>query len=86
MIHNRYLPTWAHRLANGALAFLGTASAGAAGYVSFRSGGFLEQASGWLLLLSPVAGVIFALLNPKRISLAEGLAGEAGYDELGETR
>jgi hypothetical protein len=86
MIHNRYLPTWVHRLANGVLAFLGAASAGTSGILSFRDGSFLEAVSGWLLLLSPAVGVLFALLDPKRVSLVEGLAGEAGYDELDEHR
>ncbi len=86
MIHNRYLPTWAHRVANGLLCFFGCATAGAVGYGTFQDGSLLEQASGWLLLLSPLAGLIVALLNPRRVSLAEGLAGEAGYDELGEPR
>jgi hypothetical protein len=84
MIHNRYLPQWAHRIANGLLGFFGCASAGAGGYVTFESSSFLEEASGWLLLLSPLAGVAFTLLNPRRVSLAQGLAGEAGYDELRE--
>lgn len=49
-----------------------------------RSGTFLEDASGWLLLLSPVVGLVCAALDPQRFSLVEGTAGEAGDDELSE--
>jgi hypothetical protein len=86
MIHNRHLPNWAHRVANAVLGLLGCASAGAAGFAFFREGSVQEQVAGWLLWLSPVAGVLLAALNPRRISLVEGLAGDAGYDELEDRR
>lgn len=84
MISNRHLPAWAHRAANAVLGFLGSASTGAGGYASARSGTFLEEASGWLLLLSPIVGLVCAALDPQRFSLVEGTAGEAGNDELSE--
>jgi hypothetical protein len=82
MIHNRYSADWLHRIAIGLLEFFGVAAAGATGCLCFPRGALLEQIAGWLLLLSPVAGVVVAPVNPRRFSLAEGLAGASGYDEL----
>lgn len=81
-IHNRFLPEWMHRVANGVLGVLLAATAGASGYLWFAPDSIGEGLSGWFLLLSPVVGLLLVIVNPARFSLVDGIAGEMGYDEL----
>ena len=80
-LSSRSVPGWLHRMVNGLLGFSGAAAVGAAGYVFFGSGTVLEQLSALLLVLSPILGVLAAVVNPARFSLAEGLAGLHGSDD-----
>ncbi len=80
-IHNRYLPPWAHRLANGVTASLALATAGAFGAGHLGCDSSPGKACLALLYASP-AGLFASCADPARFSLVEGVAGEDGYDEL----
>jgi hypothetical protein len=82
-LHNRLLPTWLHRLANGFLVWscLLTALAVAAPYGGKGVVSWLLTA---LLYVSPLLACLAAYFTP-RWSLAEGLAGADGYHELRPT-
>src|SRR5262249_18715298 len=75
VLHNRYLPDWVHRLANGAIG----------GVLSLLVTTAIVRILGtplrtlWFAL--PVAVVCMAL-DPSRYSLVEGCAGDLGYDAL----
>ncbi len=75
MLHNRDLPDWIHRLANGVIGgFLSMPASLVAVHV-------LDAPLGVLWVALPV--VVFGMaLNPRRFSLVEGCAGDLGYDEL----
>ncbi len=77
MLHNRHLPDWVHRIANGAIGG-GLCSLAVLAWVRWL--GALLWAF-WLSL--PVAIACWAR-DPRRFSLVEGCAGEVGYDELGK--
>jgi TRAP-type C4-dicarboxylate transport system permease small subunit len=81
-IHNRYLPNWVHRIFNGLFAFFLNATIGVLGWVYFRNQTVICEISKGLIYLSIPIGIFVFFLNPKRISLVEGLAGVDGYDEL----
>ncbi len=80
-IHNRYLSEGAHRLANGALGAVFTLGVGAVLWQK-GPGPHWRELGHWLTLLSAPAGVALAFIPPSRFTLVEGIAGEAGYDEL----
>jgi len=79
-LHNRLLPTWLHRIANGLLvwACLLTILAVAAPYAGKGVVGWLLTG---LLYASPLLACLAAYFTP-RLSIAEGLAGADGHDEL----
>lgn len=80
-LHNRYLPQWVHRIANGVIASLLLALAGAWGTTALAPGSFPWKLFFIALYASPI-GLLASLLNPGRFTLVEGIAGEDGYDEL----
>jgi hypothetical protein len=69
-------------VANAIFATALCATGGIAGLNYFEGIPILAQVSKWLLYLSPFAGIFCAILNPRRFSITEGLAGEVGYDGL----
>jgi hypothetical protein len=75
MVPNRYLPHWLHRLANGAVGAI-LSSLTAMALVRFLS------APLWALWLMLPVVLICTALDPRRISLVEGCAGDIGYDGL----
>jgi hypothetical protein len=79
MLHNRYLPDWIHRLANGAI---GGLLASAAACAAVRVVGVPLEAF-WSV---PLLAVLCIGINPRRFSLVEGCAGDLGYDELVDDR
>lgn len=82
MTVNRYLPNWLHRVANAIFATALFAFAGIAGLNYLHGIPVLARVSKWLFYLSPFVGIFCAILNPKRFSITEGLAGEVGHDGL----
>jgi hypothetical protein len=82
-LHNRYLPQWVHRIANGLMASMGIALVGALGASTLACDSFLWKACFALLCASP-AGLLLSCADPAKITLVEGIAGEDGYDELEE--
>jgi hypothetical protein len=82
-IHNRYLPPGIHRIANGVMAALGLALVGSVGSGFVPGGSLPWKAAVLLFMLSAPIGLLIALLiDPRKFSLVEGVAGEDGYDEL----
>jgi hypothetical protein len=82
-IHNRHLPPWIHCIANGVMAALGLALVGSVGSGFVPGGSLAWKAAILLLLFSAPMGVLVALLvDPRKFSLVEGVAGDDGYDEL----
>jgi hypothetical protein len=75
VLHNRYLPDWVHRLANGIIGGLLSVSALVA---TVR---VLGAPLGVLWVALAVAFGCMAL-KPRRFSLVEGCAGDLGYDGL----
>jgi hypothetical protein len=75
VLHNRYLPGWVHRLANGILAGLLALMA------SVAVVRVIGTPLGMLWVALPVA-VCGMALDPSWFSLVEGCAGDLGYDEL----
>jgi hypothetical protein len=83
-IRNHYLPQWLHRITCGAfaaacLALLGSNSVG-------------EPSDSWrhivslaLIIASIPVGIVCACVA-HRFSIVEGLAGDAGYEDLDENR
>ena len=80
-LHNRYLPRWAHRIANGVVASMLLALAGVVGTTTLAPGSLPWRVFAVVLYASPT-GLLASLLNPARFTLVEGIAGEDGYDEL----
>jgi hypothetical protein len=85
MIHNRYLPESLHRVCNAAVGFFGV---GAASFcvnahiaLRFQTVGLIAA-----VILTILATCLLAIVNPKRFSVVEGIAGDVGYDELAENR
>ena len=83
MIHNRHLPRSLHRFCNAVLGFFGVATASlwlnACLPPRFQTIGLIAAG-----ILTVAATCTLAIVNPKRFSVVEGIAGEAGYDELTE--
>jgi hypothetical protein len=79
---NRFLPNWLHRGCNGVFGSALCAFAGIGGLYYLNGISALAYLSGWLLYLSPFVGILCGILNPKRFSITEGLAGEVGYEGL----
>jgi hypothetical protein len=75
VLHNRYLPDWVHRLANGAIGGVlsSLAASAAVRVLGAPLGAF------WCVLL---VALLCTALNSRRFSLVEGCAGDLGYDEL----
>ncbi|HOX04590.1 MAG TPA: hypothetical protein P5022_16005 [Candidatus Paceibacterota bacterium] len=82
MIHNRYLPLWAHRLCNGVAGAL-VLLAGGSFWLDEPAGSWRHTFSRCLILSSIPAGILLAWAA-KRFSIIEGVAGKDGYDELDE--
>ena len=80
-IHNRYLPQWLHRIANGVLAAGITVTVASWGLDAFSETALLVRLFSGLLYASPIVGLVAALLTHK-ISIVEGIAGGDRYDEL----
>jgi hypothetical protein len=81
-IHNRYLPQWLHRIANGVMAALFLACFGANVSCYLTAGSLPWNAAILLLRLSAPIGLSVAMIDPRKFSLVEGVAGDDGYDEL----
>ena len=81
-VHNRYLPNWIHRIFNGLFAFFLSATIGVIGWAHFKYQPFVCEVSKGLVYLSMPIVILFGFLNPKKISLVEGVGGADGYDEL----
>jgi hypothetical protein len=81
-IHNRYLPQWTHRIANGVMEALLLALFAVSGAQFVPAGSPLWKAAILLLWLSAPVGLLVSLLDPRKFSLVEGVAGDVGYDEL----
>lgn len=79
-LHNRYLPQWVHRIANGVMASLLLALAGAWGTTALTCHSLSWKVSLVLFYASPI-GLPASLLSPNKFTLVEGIAGEDGYDE-----
>ena len=82
-LHNYYLPMWLHRVCNGVFGTVASVGIAAVGLTSLPPGHFLHQLSLVLFFLSAPIGLLLAALAP-RLSIVEGLAGDAGYDDLVE--
>ncbi len=80
-LHNRYLPQWGHRIANGVMASLCLTFIGALGVSNLAGESLLWRACLVLLYASP-AGLLASCADPARFTLVEGIAWEDGYDEL----
>lgn len=78
VLHNRYLPRWIHRLANGAIA------GSKVTIIVLLAVRFLDLPI-WILWIGAIAAVVGIIVNPSRTSFVEGCAGEVGYDELLDT-
>jgi hypothetical protein len=74
-LHNGYLPQWAHRVANGVMASLFLALAGA-WLTSTLSSDSLAWRLALVLLYTSPTGSLASLLNPDKFTLVEGIAGE----------
>jgi hypothetical protein len=81
-IHNRYLPSWAHRIANAIVAAGILAGIAVIGLTFFDPTSRLTGICWWCLWAALPVGVAVLLLNPNRFSLVRGIGGEVGYDEL----
>lgn len=75
VIHNRWLPDWLHRLANG---IVGAGLAALIACVGVRELGLPLRA----FAVVPLAAAVSVAAPPRRFSLVEGCAGVHGYDEL----
>ncbi|MBN1590726.1 MAG: hypothetical protein JW888_14530 [Pirellulales bacterium] len=82
MIHNRYLSERTHRLCNVVVGLLLTTTACLYinAYVIPARFQMLGLIVGGVVTLSVTLGL--ALVDPKRFSIMEGVAGGLGYDEL----
>jgi len=84
MIHNRYLPSWLHRICNGIF--------GAALLAGFGSVWLGETAGSWrhiiseCLVWSSIPLGIILVLTAHHFSIVESVAGGEGYDELHEVK
>ena len=83
MIHNRHLSETLHRICNATIGFfaMATTSLWVNSLVPLRF-----QTMGLVLafILTASATCALAVVNPNRFSIVEGIAGDAGYDELTE--
>lgn len=75
MLHNRYLPDWLHRAANG---IFGSGLSSLVAIAAMR----ILGAPLWILWLVLPVALLCTVLDPRRFSLVEGCAGDIGYDEL----
>ena len=82
MINNCYLPNILHRVFNAIAAIAICVFVAIVGMNYFYEIPWILKAAKWLLYLSPLIGILCAVLNPLKFSIVEGLAGDAGYDEL----
>ena len=82
MIHNFHLPQWLHRLACGAFGTVVLVLLGL-NWLSQPPGSWRHFLSVCFLVLSVPAGVVLACVAD-RFSIVEGLAGDAGYEDLGK--
>jgi len=80
-MHNRYLPTWLHRLCNGILGAVAAATLAIMGICSFPAEHWLHRLAVVLLYLSAPIGILLAAVA-RRFSIVEGVAGGDGEDEL----
>jgi hypothetical protein len=81
-VHNRLLPAWVHRVANGAMAAALLGGLGSLGYSWFGGTTLAGVICKWCVLLAVPIGMAWAVLVTGRVSLVEGVGGDAGYDEL----
>ena len=81
-IHNRYLPAWAHRLANAALAAASLIGIAVLGFNLLSPMSKLKEVCWWLVWAAAPVGLAVSFLNPRRFSLVNGIGGDVGYDEL----
>ena len=82
VIRNHYLPLWLHRTACGVLAALVLALVGMS-FLGRADGSWRHLISLCLIILSVPAGILCACMA-HRFSIAEGLAGDVGYEDLDE--
>jgi hypothetical protein len=85
-IHNRYLPGWAHRLANGIVAAAVLVSIAVIGLTFVDASGNLANLCWWLLKVAAPVGFLMLFVSPERFSLVRGIGGEVGYDELAKPK
>jgi hypothetical protein len=81
-IHNRYLPGWAHRVANAVVAAAILTGIAVIGLTFFNPTSKLTDLCWWCLRAAVPVGVMASLLNPNRFSFGRSIGGEVGYDEL----
>jgi hypothetical protein len=81
-VRNHYLPQWLHRIACGGFAAVVLALLGL-NWLGEPSGSWRYVVALCLLVLSVPVSIGFACLA-HRFSIVEGLAGDAGYEELHE--
>jgi hypothetical protein len=80
-IHNRYVPSWLHRLFNAVLVGSLSVTVGVLGLSAFSQEQPLASLFGALLYGSPLLALA-AFLLAHRFSIVRGIAGGDGYDEL----
>ena len=82
ILHNRYLPTWLHRICNAGFGSLLIATLGTLAVTNLLPNA--AQAIGLFAVIvgTVVTGFVLLVVNPNRFSTVEGVAGEDGYDEL----
>jgi hypothetical protein len=81
-IRNHYLPRWLHRVACGVFATASLALPGLS-FIGRADGSWKHLIALVLIVLSLPAGIACACLA-HRFSIVEGLAGDAGYEDLDE--
>jgi hypothetical protein len=81
-VRNRYLPQWLHRLVCGGFAAVVLALLGL-NWLGQPSGSWRHVAALCLLIASVPVGIFLACVA-HRFSIVEGLAGDAGYEDLNE--
>jgi hypothetical protein len=84
VFHNRRLPEWLHRLCNAALGFFlaGTVFLCIDVYLippAFQMAGLFTA-----IVLTVLTTLALVIVNPKRFSIVEGIAGDVGYNDLPE--
>jgi hypothetical protein len=81
MIKNRCLPQWLHRASCGVLGAVAAAAIASYGLRDLDADSWRCSACRVLLWLSVPVGIVFACAA-HRFSIAEGCAGDAGYEDL----